>query len=263
MSSEVLSLGINIASGQAVQENGMRLIYFSIIGKDETILKTKPFFISLSLLLFLSLLPYAAFAAETPSFALIVADQELKVGQDTRITVEGQQLKDVYGYEIRVVYDTQKLRFKNASALWKGFSVPAIVKDGEIIFAHTKVGNVSGESGKVNMATLSFESIAEGETSVQLSYVKLVDSKGTASTPKADVKTVLKFANKGKIVKFSDIANHWGKAAIERAAGLGWVTGYPNGTFRPNGQVTRAEFTAMLSRALSLSSAGGFDAFIC
>ena len=35
---------------------------------------------------------------------------------------------------------------------------------------------------------------------------------------------------------------------------MGWIKGYPDGTFAPNKEVTRAEFTTMLSRALALSS---------
>nr|WP_246427831.1 NEAT domain-containing protein [Paenibacillus phyllosphaerae] len=54
-------------------------------------------------------------------------------------------------------------------------------------------------------------------------------------------------------VNFSDIGNHWAKALIEKAAKLGAVTGYSDGTFRPNNLVTRAEFIAMLSRGLKLT----------
>ncbi|MEK0313480.1 NEAT domain-containing protein [Cohnella sp. 56] len=56
-------------------------------------------------------------------------------------------------------------------------------------------------------------------------------------------------------VKLTDIANHWAKDAIERAVKLGIVGGYANGTFVPGGEVTRAEFTAMLVRALGLDTA--------
>jgi heme-binding NEAT domain protein len=47
-----------------------------------------------------------------------------------------------------------------------------------------------------------------------------------------------------------DIENHWAKAVIERAVALGIVDGYEDGTFRPNNQVNRAEFTVMITRAL-------------
>ncbi|MCJ8011592.1 PQQ-binding-like beta-propeller repeat protein [Paenibacillus sp. KQZ6P-2] len=47
-----------------------------------------------------------------------------------------------------------------------------------------------------------------------------------------------------------DIAGHkWG-AEIAKAVSLGIVFGYPDGTFRPNGNVTRAEFASMLVRGL-------------
>ncbi|OKP90168.1 S-layer homology domain-containing protein [Paenibacillus sp. P32E] len=47
---------------------------------------------------------------------------------------------------------------------------------------------------------------------------------------------------------FTDIKGHWAKAAIETAVKNGYFKGYADGTFKPNGTVTRAEFAALLSR---------------
>ncbi|OMF24545.1 hypothetical protein BK133_22775 [Paenibacillus sp. FSL H8-0548] len=55
---------------------------------------------------------------------------------------------------------------------------------------------------------------------------------------------------------FSDIAGHWGEANIKQAVQQGIVKGYPEGTFRPNATVTRAEFTVMLMNALKLDEEG-------
>ncbi|MCS7460317.1 NEAT domain-containing protein [Paenibacillus doosanensis] len=55
---------------------------------------------------------------------------------------------------------------------------------------------------------------------------------------------------------FADMKNHWAKAAVERAAALGIVNGYEDGSFRPEGEISRAEFTVMVSRALKLDSKG-------
>nr|WP_281272223.1 cadherin-like beta sandwich domain-containing protein [Paenibacillus flagellatus] len=55
---------------------------------------------------------------------------------------------------------------------------------------------------------------------------------------------------------FTDIAAHWGEQSIVRAAAQKLVGGYPDGTFKPNNPVTRAEFTAMLAGALELSGTG-------
>lgn len=49
---------------------------------------------------------------------------------------------------------------------------------------------------------------------------------------------------------FTDIGSHWAKAEIERAAVLGWVRGYSDGTFRPNVPITRAQVATMINRVL-------------
>lgn len=50
---------------------------------------------------------------------------------------------------------------------------------------------------------------------------------------------------------FSDVAdNFWGKGYIEAARELGIVNGYRGGVFLPGREITRAEVTAMLMRAL-------------
>lgn len=51
---------------------------------------------------------------------------------------------------------------------------------------------------------------------------------------------------------FSDTAGHWAEAHIREAVVKGMVRGYPDGTFRPDQPVTRAEFTVMLVGALQL-----------
>ena len=48
---------------------------------------------------------------------------------------------------------------------------------------------------------------------------------------------------------FTDVTSaHWAFASVERAAKLGLVTGFSDGTFRPNAAVTRAQFVLMLWR---------------
>ena len=53
---------------------------------------------------------------------------------------------------------------------------------------------------------------------------------------------------------FTDLpADYWADGAISKLYTKGLVSGYPDGTFRPGEAVTRAEFVAMLARALDLS----------
>ena len=50
--------------------------------------------------------------------------------------------------------------------------------------------------------------------------------------------------------KFTDIASHWAKNEIGIAANKGWINGYPDGTFRPNQYITRAEAMTLVNRVL-------------
>ncbi len=56
---------------------------------------------------------------------------------------------------------------------------------------------------------------------------------------------------------FPDIQGHWEQNDIELMASKFVVQGYPDGTFQPQGEVTRAEFTAMLLRMLGISVDSG------
>ena len=49
---------------------------------------------------------------------------------------------------------------------------------------------------------------------------------------------------------FSDIAGHWAQDYINEAANAGIVDGYPDGTFRPQQYITRAEAMTMVNRTI-------------
>ena len=51
--------------------------------------------------------------------------------------------------------------------------------------------------------------------------------------------------------KFSDIANHWAKDEISIAYNNGWINGYPDGTFGPQRDITRAETMTLVNRVLN------------
>ena len=61
---------------------------------------------------------------------------------------------------------------------------------------------------------------------------------------------------------FNDVsAKYWAANAIAICAKLGWLTGYPDGTFRPDKNVTRAELMAMINRATGRAPKSA-DAFL-
>ena len=52
-------------------------------------------------------------------------------------------------------------------------------------------------------------------------------------------------------VKFTDVStDHWAYDAIAIAAKMSWIEGYPDGTFRPDATITRAEMMTLVNRAL-------------
>ena len=50
--------------------------------------------------------------------------------------------------------------------------------------------------------------------------------------------------------KFSDIDGHWASEEINRAAERGWISGYEDGTFRPEQYITRAEAMTLINKML-------------
>jgi len=54
-----------------------------------------------------------------------------------------------------------------------------------------------------------------------------------------------------------DVAGHWAFDNIKNLIALGAVNGYPDGSFKPDNNITRAEFAAILVKAFKLENKGG------
>ncbi|WP_052487810.1 S-layer homology domain-containing protein [Gordoniibacillus kamchatkensis] len=69
-----------------------------------------------------------------------------------------------------------------------------------------------------------------------------------------------------KSVNLSDINTHWAKDAIVQAVKKGYVDGYEDGTFKPDANISRAEFTKMLVTATGTNAgskgAQWYDAYV-
>jgi len=57
----------------------------------------------------------------------------------------------------------------------------------------------------------------------------------------------------------SDISGHWAEGMVNEWIEMGNIGGYPDGTFRPNNPITRAEFTALLNRIMVNEPEGEFN----
>ncbi|WP_145328641.1 S-layer homology domain-containing protein [Paenibacillus xylanexedens] len=58
----------------------------------------------------------------------------------------------------------------------------------------------------------------------------------------------------GNAITFQDAASHWASKDILSAAKIGIINGYPDGRFRPDASITRAEFSTLLVKAFALRS---------
>lgn len=66
--------------------------------------------------------------------------------------------------------------------------------------------------------------------------------------------------NKKAANYFADVPSYyWAANAIAVCAKTGWINGYPDGTFRPDQTVTRAEMMAMINRALERTPKSAAD----
>lgn len=65
----------------------------------------------------------------------------------------------------------------------------------------------------------------------------------------------------GEVTEFSDGRDFsgWSQGYVRSAAQKGLVAGYPDGSFRPGGNITRGEMATLLARALGTLVAGGGD----
>ena len=53
------------------------------------------------------------------------------------------------------------------------------------------------------------------------------------------------------LTDFIDMESHWGESFVQQAVEMGLFTGYPDGTFRPDGTISRADFVTVLWRSAS------------
>lgn len=58
-------------------------------------------------------------------------------------------------------------------------------------------------------------------------------------------------------VEFSDIGRHWGESQIKAFINKGYINGYPDGTFRPDNSITRAEFVRIFNTTFGLTAKSG------
>ncbi|MBQ7975937.1 MAG: S-layer homology domain-containing protein, partial [Clostridia bacterium] len=82
------------------------------------------------------------------------------------------------------------------------------------------------------------------------------------STPTEDFQRIAEAkAKASESVYFEDILTHWAINDIAYLSGKRVLNGYPDGTFRPDGYITRAEFCKLLAEAVGIEKKSHFASF--
>ncbi len=105
---------------------------------------------------------------------------------------------------------------------------------------------VSPKDGEVLDADVTaIEIKANGKTARQVIIVEKKDIVTPPDIDQPDEKPVL-----------NDIDGHWAQDKIDYLVGIGAISGYPDGTFRPDAPITRAEFAKVIVDAFELKGTG-------
>ena len=96
-------------------------------------------------------------------------------------------------------------------------------------------------------------SLTEGEAASDLlaetssSSAAFMEGKATLASPEGSL---------AESAFFRDIAGHWAEKGIKAWTARELAGGYPDGTFRPDSPITRAEFLTLVNRAFGYTKAG-------
>lgn len=112
--------------------------------------------------------------------------------------------------------DTSKPDFKDVESAWHNSAINALVK------AKVMVGYPDG----------SFRPTASIQRSEFTQMIKMVDKKSAPNKP----------------LPFNDLDGSWAYDPIQKAYSRGLIVGYPDGSFKPDAYISRAEATVILNK---------------
>ena len=214
----------------------------------------------LALALLLAFAP-AALAATSPLLRVSAPEEFPAVGKTFTVTAELSGNPGMTALECTLAFDAARVEctgVTTGSVL--GGMLTATNESYSANSAKVVAASASAVTGNGTVATFTFRVLSDGDANFRLTDIVFGDSDceeiacrtetaagrdntgessetGAGETPAA--------AASG--TTFSDVpASFWGYSAIERAAGVGLAGGFPDGTFRPNAAVSRAQFVQML-----------------
>lgn len=169
------------------------------------------------------------------------ADQEGTPFVSERVFLQLPVTDQVLGNTVRV---------KGAAKLFEG-TFQVVLEDGHFQLLN-EVATASAGGPEWGAFDLEFD-IPEPSNENGLLIITWQDAKDGATIEEVAVPVVFEnFRPIGDKPAFSDTSDHWAKDQIAIAVEAGFVNGYPDGTFKPQATVTRAEFLKMVIAAVDV-----------
>ena len=103
---------------------------------------------------------------------------------------------------------------------------------------------------------VTFSYTVPGEEPADTETVK-PDTNDTISPDDDNIQLQVELVESSQEINLTDIKSHWAEKNIKQMVASGSVGGYPDGSFKPNSTITRAEFATMLVKAFKLENEGG------
>jgi len=231
--------------------------------------KTSFYFIGIVVIcIVFSCLPIIAHAEAKTSFTLIKSTDQAAAGQRIELTLQGNNMKDVYAYEATVSFNPTVVEFEKAEPQLEGFFLKK-VEGNKIILAFTKVGDKPGEQGTGELCKIVFKGKTQGSSQVKLEQVKTVtpdlksktysklseEAEGSGGTVYQIVTLDDEPVPEGEVKKFIDLDGYeWARMEIEALASEGIIRGTSDTTFSPGAKIKRADFVCLLVRAFKFTA---------
>jgi len=192
---------------------------------------------------------------------------KISLGSDVSIEIPSDALNGTANVTVTI------RKVNSPPAIPAGFSLQGNV------FEFTVGGNASYSFNKPVTLTFTYDpdSLADGEIpaiyyydEISAQWVNLGgDISGDTITVTVDhftkfavlTKEVMRAAEQQPLEQqpqFSDVpASYWASDVINKLSGQGYINGYPDGSFRPDNSISRAEFATVLVKAFKLPAASG------
>ncbi|MNZ82312.1 Cellulosome-anchoring protein precursor [compost metagenome] len=171
------------------------------------------------------------------------------VGSASPITVEGLTNGITYTFTVKAVNDA-------------GSSTASAASNTVTLSSTTESSPAPQPTPTPTPTPASTPSPTPGSTPVSepVNHVfnsSLVDEKNLASA----IESKIAEANKAGIKnELNDSKGHWAEKTIDTYVKLNFIRGYTNGQFKPNANITRAEFASLISRVFNLNAVTGQSA---